>query len=82
MGLLIQCCVGPLVQLLCRSFSLIVTVAGDHSAAFPQELNCDLLLLLSNTDGVYTGDPSEASSELIPLMTPEIASQVHDHRRA
>jgi len=58
--------------------SVTIDISDNDSlaAVLAQELNCDLLLLLSNTDGVYTGDPSEASSELIPLMTPEIASQV------
>jgi len=58
--------------------SVTIDISDNDSlaAVLAQELDCDLLLLLSNTDGVFTGDPAEPGSELIPLMTPEIASQV------
>jgi len=46
---------------------------GDNdaiAAVLAVELKCDLLLLLSNVPGVYTGDPSQPESKLLPLVTP------------
>jgi len=53
------------------SIPIDLTDNDSLSAVLAKELGCDLLLLLSNTDGVYTGDPADPASELIPMMRPE-----------
>ena len=35
-----------------------------------QMMNADTVILLSNIDGIYTGNPDEASSELIQRVEP------------
>lgn len=42
------------------------------AALLAVELKCDLLLLLSNVTGVYTGDPSKPDSKFLPEITPEM----------
>jgi len=60
------------------------SAGGDGSLSFPiadndavaavlaRELKCDLLLLLSNVDSVYTGDPSDPASEKLSVVTGEM----------
>jgi len=41
------------------------------ASVLARELKCEALLLLSNVDGVYTGDPKNPESELIQTLTPK-----------
>ncbi len=50
---------------------LMFTDNDELSGWMAQMMSCDMLLILSNIDGVYDGDPSEPSSHLIPEIFPE-----------
>ena len=43
----------------------------ELSGWMAEMMSCDMLIILSNIDGVYDGDPSEPSSALIPVISPE-----------
>ena len=42
----------------------------ELSGWMAQMMSCDMLIILSNIDGVYDGDPSAQSSRLIPEIHP------------
>ena len=42
----------------------------ELSGWMAQMMSCDMLIILSNIDGVYDGDPSAESSRLIPVIHP------------
>jgi len=42
------------------------------AAVLAVEMKCDLLLLLSNVKGVFTGDPALPESKFLPEITPEM----------
>jgi len=52
--------------------SVPIDIADNDAIAalLAVELKCDLLLLLSNVDGVYTGDPADPKSKYLPEITP------------
>jgi glutamate 5-kinase len=43
----------------------------ELSGWMAEMMSCDMLIILSNIDGVYDGGPSEPSSALIPVISPE-----------
>ena len=50
---------------------LMFTDNDELSGWMAEMMSCDMLIILSNIDGVYDGDPSEPSSALIPVISPE-----------
>lgn len=50
---------------------LMFTDNDELSGWMAEMMSCDMLVILSNIDGVYDGDPSEPSSTLIPVISPE-----------
>lgn len=52
--------------------SIPIPIADNDAiaAVLAVQMKCDLLLLLSNVQGVYTGDPVLPESKLLPLVTP------------
>lgn len=50
---------------------LMFTDNDELSGWMAQMMSCDLLLILSNIDGVYDGDPSDPSSSLVAEVLPE-----------
>ena len=50
---------------------LMFTDNDELSGLIARMLKADLLILLSNIDGLYTGDPAQPSSELIRAVSPE-----------
>ena len=49
---------------------LMFTDNDELSGWMAEMMSCDMLIILSNIDGVYDGDPSDPSSSLIALVTP------------
>jgi glutamate 5-kinase len=49
---------------------LMFTDNDELSGWMAQMMSCDMLIILSNIDGVYDGDPSAQSSRLIPQIRP------------
>jgi glutamate 5-kinase len=49
---------------------LMFTDNDELSGWMAQMMSCDMLIILSNIDGVYDGDPSSESSRLIPEIHP------------
>ena len=49
---------------------LMFTDNDELSGWMAEMMSCDMLIILSNIDGVYDGDPSDPSSSLIALITP------------
>jgi delta-1-pyrroline-5-carboxylate synthetase len=55
----------------------IILEDNDSLAAIiSAEMNSDLLVMLSNVDGVYTGSPAERSSRLISNFTPDMSAGI------
>merc|ERR1712100_169952 len=54
------------------SISLPISDNDAIAAVLARELECDLLLLLSNVEAVYTGDPSDPESEKLSVVTGEM----------
>ena len=54
--------------------SISIDIADNDAiaAVLARELDCDLLLLLSNVEAVYTGDPSDPASEKLSVVTGEM----------
>eukprot|EP00668_Euglena_longa_P042427 GGOE01056140.1.p1 GENE.GGOE01056140.1~~GGOE01056140.1.p1 ORF type:complete len:267 (+),score=71.91 GGOE01056140.1:194-994(+) len=54
--------------------SIPIPIADNDAiaAVLAVQLKCDLLLLLSNVPGVFSGDPSQPESKLLPLVTPSM----------
>ncbi len=50
---------------------LMFTDNDELSGLMAQMMNADLLVILSNIDGIYTGDPNNPNAELIREITPE-----------
>jgi glutamate 5-kinase len=50
---------------------LMFTDNDELSGWMAEMMSCDMLIILSNIDGVYDGGPSEPSSALIPVISPE-----------
>ena len=50
---------------------LMFTDNDELSGWMAQMMSCDMLVIISNIDGVYDGDPSDASSSLISQVLPE-----------
>jgi glutamate 5-kinase len=50
---------------------LMFTDNDELSGWMAEMMSCDMLLILSNIDGVYDGNPSDPSSSLIPEIRPE-----------
>lgn len=42
------------------------------AALLATQLNADLLLLCTDVDGLYTGNPADPASEYIPSYSPEV----------
>ncbi|MDO4320035.1 MAG: glutamate 5-kinase [Bacteroidales bacterium] len=49
---------------------LMFTDNDELSGLIAAMMRCDRLIILSNIDGVYTGDPSQAGSQLITRVAP------------
>ena len=49
---------------------LMFTDNDELSGWMAQMMSCDMLIILSNIDGVYDGDPLAESSRLIPVIHP------------
>eukprot|EP00994_Dinema_validum_P006927 NODE_540_length_1588_cov_84.930474_g391_i0.p1 GENE.NODE_540_length_1588_cov_84.930474_g391_i0~~NODE_540_length_1588_cov_84.930474_g391_i0.p1 ORF type:complete len:337 (+),score=77.56 NODE_540_length_1588_cov_84.930474_g391_i0:73-1011(+) len=54
------------------SVGLTITDNDGIAAVMATALNCDLLLLLSNVDGVFSDDPAKPDARLLPLVTPKM----------
>ena len=50
---------------------LMFTDNDELSGWMAEMMSCDMLIILSNIDGVYDGDPSSPSSTLITTISPE-----------
>ena len=50
---------------------LMFTDNDELSGWMAQMMSCDMLVILSNIDGVYDGDPASESSRLIPEILPD-----------
>lgn len=50
---------------------LMFTDNDELSGWMAQMMSCDMLVIISNIDGVYDGDPSDAASSLISQVLPE-----------
>ena len=50
---------------------LMFTDNDELSGWMAEMMSCDMLIILSNIDGVYDGDPSSPSSTLISAISPE-----------
>ena len=50
---------------------LMFTDNDELSGWMAEMMSCDMLIILSNIDGVYDGDPSSPSSTLISVISPE-----------
>ena len=50
---------------------LMFTDNDELSGWMAQMMSCDMLVILSNIDGIYDGDPSEPSSSLVREVLPE-----------
>ena len=48
----------------------------SFAAALSVELDVELLILLSNVDGIFTGPPEDASSRLIQTFNPQSMMEV------
>ena len=44
------------------------------AALLAVQLKADLLMLCTDVNGVYTGNPSDPGSELLPTYSPEVRS--------
>lgn len=50
---------------------LMFTDNDELSGWMAQMMSCDMLMILSNIDGIYDGDPSDSSSRLISEILPD-----------
>jgi glutamate 5-kinase len=50
---------------------LMFTDNDELSGWMAEMMSCNMLIILSNIDGVYDGDPSDPSSNLISVISPE-----------
>lgn len=50
---------------------LMFTDNDELSGLIAKMMNADMLILLSNIDGLYTGDPSDKDSQLIRVVHPQ-----------
>lgn len=50
---------------------LMFTDNDELAGLIAAQINADKLIILSNVEGVYTGNPSDPDSQLIPLINPE-----------
>lgn len=50
---------------------LMFTDNDELAGLIAAQMNADKLIILSNVEGVFTGHPSEPSSELIPVINPK-----------
>ena len=50
---------------------LMFTDNDELSGWMAQMMSCDMLLILSNIDGIYDGDPSDSSSRLVTEVLPD-----------
>jgi glutamate 5-kinase len=50
---------------------LMFTDNDELSGWMTQMMSCDMLIILSNIDGLYDGDPSDPASRLITEVLPE-----------
>ena len=49
---------------------LMFTDNDELSGLIAQMMHADMLILLSNIDGIYTGHPDDPQSEIIPVVAP------------
>lgn len=62
---------------------LMFTDNDELSGLLATMVDADTLIILSNIDGIYTGDPSDASSELITVVEPGTdLSQFISHKKS
>ena len=55
----------------------------ELSGWMAQMMSCDMLVILSNIDGVYDGDPASSASSLIREISPDaddLASYIRDEK--
>lgn len=50
---------------------LMFTDNDELAGLISAQINADKLIILSNVEGVYTGDPSDPQSQLIPQISPD-----------
>ena len=50
----------------------------SFAAALSVELDVELLILMSNVDGIFTGPPEEPGSRLIETFNPQSMMEVRD----
>ena len=50
----------------------------SFAAALSVELDVELLILMSNVDGIFTGPPEEPGSRLIETFNPQSMMEVSD----
>eukprot|EP00471_Norrisiella_sphaerica_P005810 CAMPEP_0184480556 /NCGR_PEP_ID=MMETSP0113_2-20130426/2051_1 /TAXON_ID=91329 /ORGANISM="Norrisiella sphaerica, Strain BC52" /LENGTH=285 /DNA_ID=CAMNT_0026859101 /DNA_START=335 /DNA_END=1192 /DNA_ORIENTATION=+ len=58
------------------SIGIPVTDNDAIASILAKELKCEALLLLSNVDGVFTGDPDDPSAKLLSEITPSTAKDI------
>lgn len=63
---------------------LMFTDNDELSGLIAQMMNADTLILLSNIDGIFTGNPDEPDSELIPRVEPntDLSKYIQEEKSA